>query len=257
MKILFIFMLLMFSCEVFSQEDNDGNVRQQYDRISSLYKEIDEVKGFIAKEKEKLYNLKLSWYHTCVGYLSEGNFKSEELDKLISETRIQIDGQDLYNELARAKNCFESGEPYKYKNVAPPTKDDSKPNKDAKDKKKKVVPKDDSSKKSEKKEPEVKKTEQEKKDSEPPVEEPKNPTTPVAKPKVKDKPIESDPKKDKPGDEKVIVETPIKNENPPVEPEAPKKSDPVAPVKKTPKKADKGEMEEGTSKKTKNNDGSN
>lgn len=258
MKKIFIFMLLMFSCEMFSQEDNDGNVRQQYDRISSLYKEIDEVKGFIAKEKEKLYNLKLSWYHTCVGYLSEGNFKSEELDKLISETRIEIDGQDLYNELARAKNCFESGEPYKYKNIAPPTKDDSKSNKGAKEKKKKVVPKDDPSKESEKKDPEVKKSEQkEKKDSKPPVEAPKNPTTPVVTPEVKDKPIESDPKKDKPGDEKVIVETPVKNENPPVEPEAPQKSDPVAPVKKTPKKADKGEMEEGMSKKAKNNDGSN
>ena len=74
---------------------------------------------------------------------------------------------------------------------------------------------------------------------------------------MKDKPIESDPNKDKPGDEKVIVETPVKNENPPVEPETPKKSDPVTPIKKAPKKADKGEMEEGMSKKAKNNDGSN
>lgn len=251
-------MLLIFSCEVFSQEDYDDNVRQQYDRISSLYKEIDEVKGFIAKEKEKLYNLKLSWYHTCVGYLSEGNFKPEELEKLISETRIEIDGEDLYNELVRAKNCVDGDEPYKFKNVAPPTKDDFKFNKGAKEKKKKVMPIDDSSKKSEKNDPEVKTPEQkDKKDSKPPVVEPKNPTTPVTTPEVKDKPIESDPKKDKPGDEKVIVETPVKNDNPPVEPEAPKKSEPAAPVKKTPKKADKGEMEEGMSKKAKNNDGSN
>jgi len=256
MKQIFIFMLFMFSCEVFSQEDYDENVRQQYDRISSLYKEIDEVKGFIAKEKEKLYNLKLSWYHTCVGYLSEGNLKPEELDKLISETRIEIDGEDLYNELVRAKNCVDGDEPYKFKNVAPPTKDDSKSNKGTKERKK-VAPKDDSSKKSEKKTPEVVVPEKkDKKDSKPPVEVPQNPTTPVATPEVKDKPIESDPNKDKPGDEKVIVETPVKNDNSPVEPDTPKK-DPNAPVKKAPKKADKGEMEEGMSKKSKNNDGSN
>ena len=248
----------MFSCELFAQEDYDGNIRQQYEQISQLYKDIDEVKGFIAVEKEKLYNLKLSWYNTCVGYLSGVNLKSEELDKLINQTRIEIDGEDLYNELAKAKNLIAAGKPYKYSNVNPPGKESSSQNKDKKDKKKKAEPKDGSSKKDEKKSPEGKDPEhKEKKDSKQPVEEPKTPATPVATPEVKDKPIESDPNKDKPGDEKVIVETPVKNENPPVEPETPKKSEPVAPVKKTPKKVDKGEMEEGMSKKTKNNDGSN
>ena len=258
MKKLFIFTLLMFSCELFAQEDYDGNVRQQYEQINQLYKDIDEVKGFIAAEKEKLYRLKLSWYNTCVGYLTGGTPKPDELDKLIDQTRIEIDGEDLYNELARAKNLIAAGETYKYNNVNPPSKDSSSQKKDNKDKKKRAVPKDDSSKKDEKKNPEGKNPEQkEKKDPNQPVEEPKAPATPVATPEVKDKPIESDPNKDKPGDEKVIVETPVKNENPPVEPEKPQKSDPIAPVKETPKKVDKGEMEEGMSKKAKNNDGSN
>lgn len=258
MNKFFIFIMLMFSCELFAQENYDVNIRLQYEQINQLFKDIDEVKGFIAVEKEKLYNLKLSWYQTCVGYLSEGNLKPEDLDKLISQTRIEIDGEDLYNELARAKKTIADGETYKYNNVNPPSKESSGQKKDKKDKKKRTVPKDDSSKKDEKKNPEGKNPEQkEKKEPKQPVEETKTPATPVATPEVKDKPIESDPNKDKPGDEKVIVETPVKNENPPVEPEAPKKSEPVAPVKKTPKKADKGEMEEGMSKKAKNNDGSN
>lgn len=258
MKKLFIFILIFSSCEIFAQEDYNAKRRQQNAEISRLDEEIEQTQQFITKEKEKLYQLKLSWYNICVGYLTGRDPKPDELDKLIEQTRIEIDGEDLYNELARAKKLITAGETYKYNNVNPPSKDSSSQKKDNKDKKKRNVSKDDSSKKDDKKNPDGKDPEhKEKKDSKQPVEEPKTPATPVATPEVKDKPIESDPNKDKPGDEKVIVETPVKNENPPVEPEAPKKSEPVAPVKKTPKKADKGEMEEGMSKKAKNNDGSN
>lgn len=258
MKLLYVFILLLFSCGVFAQEeDYNSRLQEQLNSINRLKQDTIQLREFIAKEKERLYQLKKTWYDICINYLKEGNFKIDELDKLIRDTKRDIDGEALYNELTRAKTCYEAGESYIFQTVPPPTKADPILNKGAKEKKKKVVPKDDSSKKSEKKDPEVKKPEQkEKKDSKTPVEDPKNPTTPVVNPEVKDKPIESDPKKDKPGDEKVIVETPVKNDNPPVEPETPKK-DPVAPVKNAPKKADKGEMEEGMSKKSKNNDGSN
>lgn len=258
MKQLYIIILLLFPCGVFAQDDYNAVIRQQNGEISRLYEQIEEVNSFITKRKEELYILKLSWYNTCVKYLQEGEFKQDELDILIRGTKSEIDGEDLLSELKRAKDCSSSGISYEYNHVNPPSKESSVSNKSSNDKKKRIVPKKDSSKKSEKKTPEVKDSEKkDKKDSNPPVEDPKSPTTPVATPEVKDKPIESDPKKDKPGDEKVIVETPVKNDNPPVEPEAPKKSEPVAPVKNTPKKMDKGEMEEGMSKKSKNNDGSN
>lgn len=259
MKKLFLIILIFSSCEIFAQEDYNAKRRQQTAEISRLDEEIEQTQQFITKEKEKLYQLKLSWYNTCIGYLTGGDLKLDELDKLIKQTRIEIDGEDLYNELEKAKKLYADGKSYKYNNdVNPPSKDSSNQKKNNKDKKKRSVPKDDSSKKDEKKNPEGKNPEQkDKKEPKQPVEAHKTPSTPVATPEVKDKPIESDPNKDKPGDEKVIVETPVKNENPPVEPEAPKKSEPVAPVKKTPKKADKGEMEEGMSKKAKNNDGSN
>lgn len=258
MKQLYVFILLLFPCGVFAQEDYNAIIRQQNGEISRLYEQIDEVNNFITQRKEELYNLKLDWYNTCVRYLQEGKIKLDELELLIRGTKSEIDGDALLLELKRAMDCSASGKPYEYKNVNPPSKESLGSNKGGKDKKKRLVPKEESSKKSEKKAPEVKKPEQkEKKDLKPPVEEPKNPTTPVTNPEVKEKPIESDPKKDKPGDEKAIVETPVKNENPPVEPKTPKKSEPVAPVKTSPKKADKGEMEEGMSKKSKNNDGSN
>lgn len=248
MKKILIFILLLFPCGVFAQEYN-SILQEQLNSINRLKQDTIQLNDSIVKKKEKLYQLKKSWYDICINYLKEGNFKTDELDKLIRDTKRDIDGEELYNELTRAKTCYEAGESYIFQTVPPPTKDDSKSTKGNRD---------DSTTKREKKNPEVKDSgKKDKKVPNPPVEDPKNPTTPIATPIVKDKPIESDPQKDKPGDEKVIVETPVKNDNPPVEPEAPKKSEPVVPVKTPTKKADKGEMEEGTSKKAKNNDGSN
>lgn len=255
MKKLFVFILLLFPCGIFAQEDYEAIIQQQDFMIDSLQQDIELFNDSIAKRKKELYNLKLSWYRACVEYLKAGtrSFNSEELGTLIRGTKREVDGDALYNELLRARNCFDAGEPYTYKDVTPPSEDDWKLNvKGGKGKNKKS-----SSKKPDKKNSEEKKPEKEgKKDPNPPVVPPKNPAKPVVTPEVTDKPIESDPNKDKPGDEKTVVKTPVQDENPPVEPDSPKKSDTNS-EKKSPKRVDKGEMDEGMRKKTKNNDGSN
>ena len=83
MKKKVIFILLLFPCGVFAQEDYNVIIRQQNGEISRLYEQIEEVDDFITKRKEELYNLKLSWYNTCVRYLQEGKLKPDELELLI------------------------------------------------------------------------------------------------------------------------------------------------------------------------------
>lgn len=220
MKHSFIILVMLFSCELFAQEDRDEDLQQQYDEVTRLYNEVQEL---VTERNEFLYNLKLKWFNTCVEYLKEGNLRAEEIDQLIDETRPEIDGEGLYNELIRAKNCLADDESYTYQLVASPIKDSLDLNQDSKGNKRGRLLSKDPAQKAEKKEPEVKKPD--KKDSRPPVEEPKNPATPVV--------------------------------DPPIEPVAPPKNKSDVPVKKSPQKVDKGEMEEGMRKKRKNNDGTN
>lgn len=256
MKKLCVFVLILFSCELFAQEDYNAIIQQQSIEIARLYQDINQMKGTISERRKQLFNMRLSWYNTCVEYLKAGqnNFKVDELDKLLKDTKIEIDGEELYDELYRARECMRTGEAYTYREITPPSMELSKPDKDDKNKKNVTPPKT-------KEKPSKKDGKNEKKDKDDkksPIEKPDNPTPPVERtPRVGERPIESDPNKDKPGDEKPIVETPVKKETPIVEPEKPEKKDPVQPSKRSPQKVDKGEIEEGIGAKTKNNDGSN
>ena len=87
MKKLFLIILILSSCEIFAQEDYNAKRRQQNAEISRLDEEIEQTQQFITKEKEKLYQLKLSWYNTCIAYLTGGDLKPSELDKLIEQKK--------------------------------------------------------------------------------------------------------------------------------------------------------------------------
>lgn len=238
MKKIYLFLLLLLSCGSFAQDVDEGDVRRQ-DEVSdsvlldNLQKEKKLLSDSLVKQKEKLYNLKLSWYNTCVSYLRRGHFKSEELVALIGNTRINVDGDALYNELIRAKDCFDANVEYVYADVTPPSMETTKTEKDGNDKK------------------------NQKKKKTPLVKTPKERTeSPIVSPNPEDDLIEVDPDKDKPGNDKKDTKTP-KTEKPlPVDTESPKTTPPDTKEEKKPKKTDKGELGEGKSKMPKNEDGS-
>lgn len=174
-----------------------------------LLTQIKELNNSIMQEEEKAYALRLSWYNTCKEYLQKGELRAEELESLINQTVPEIDGQDLFEELLRAKQCLNSGKEYWYKEIPAPTWDYE--------------------------------------------------VDPVA-PSSQDEPILTDPSEDRPGETKPgapVVNKDTDNDdetNPVITPVMP---DPrTVNPSKVEKRRDKGEMEEGTSKKPKNNDGS-
>lgn len=86
-------------------------LKQENDALMS---DIDKLEALILKEKEKCDSLRSSWYNTCVGYLKKGEFKADELNLLIKQTIPEIDGQELLNELIRAQKCYDEGKPYQF-----------------------------------------------------------------------------------------------------------------------------------------------
>lgn len=229
-------------------------------QYSQLKAQINELNGLIKQEEDKSFTLRTSWYNTCKIYLQKREFKAEELASLINQTIPEIDGQELYDALLDAKNCLDSGKEYQYKDIPAPTRNSvvtptASSNNKPKEKNKKNDGKknaDNNNKKNEKKTP----PSNDKKEN--PVvdnDADKKDTTPK-----QEEPIVTDPSKDRNGEDKPSA---------PVVKKASDKEDETAPVttpvvsdpkksnpSKVEKKRDKGEMEEGTSKKSKNNDGS-
>lgn len=256
-----ILLIMVVAILPLSMDAQDVDVLVELSNQYSLLKtQINELNGLIKQEEDKSFTLRTSWYNTCKIYLQKRQFKAEELASLINQTIPEIDGQELYDELLHAKDCLDSGNEYQYKDIPAPTRDsvvtptassNNKPkennknndgNKNANRNNKKTGKKTPPS--NDKKENPVVDNDADKKDTTPKQEEPivtdpskdrngeDKPSAPVVK-KVSDKEDETDP-----------VTTPVVSE--------PKKSNPS----KVEKKRDKGEMEEGTSKKSKNNDGS-
>lgn len=229
-------------------------------QYSQLQTQIKELNGLIKQEEDKSFTLRTSWYNTCKIYLQKRQFKAEELQSLINQTIPEIDGQELYDELLNAKDCLDSGNEYQYKDIPAPTRNSvvtptaSSNNKPKENSKKKDGNKnvDKNNKKKDKKTPPsndkkenpVVDNDADKKDTTPKQEEPIV-TDPSKDRNGEDKPSAPVVKKDSDKeDETAPVTTPVVSD--------PKKSNPS----KVEKKRDKGEMEEGTSKKSKNNDGS-
>lgn len=240
-------------------QDNLDEFEATYNEYKRLKQREQELNNLIKIEEENSYNLRLTWFNTCKSYLQKKQFKAEELQSLITQTIPEIDGEELYDELKRAKDCFDSGNEYQYKDIPAPTRNsvvtptassDNKPKKNSK--------KNDGNKNADNNKKDGRKTPSSNDKKENPVvdnDADKKDTTPK-----QEKPIVTDPSKDRNGedkpsapvvkkdsdkeDETVPVTTPVVSD--------PKKSNPS----KVEKKRDKGEMEEGTSKKSKNNDGS-
>ena len=204
-------------------------------QYSQLKTQINELNGLIKQEEEKSFTLRTSWYNTCKAYLQKRQFKAEELQSLINQTIPEIDGQELYDELLNAKNSLDSGNEYQYKDIPAPTRNSV------------VTPTASSNKKpkkNNKKENPVVDNDADKEDTTPKQEEPIV-TDPSKDRNGEDKPSAPVVKKDSDKeDETAPVTTPVVSD--------PKKSNPS----KVEKKRDKGDMEEGTSKKSKNKDGS-
>lgn len=204
-------------------------------QYSQLKTQINELNGLIKQEEEKSFTLRTSWYNTCKAYLQKRQFKAEELQSLINQTIPKIDGQDLYDELLSAKNCLDNGNEYQYKDIPAPTRNSV------------VTPTASSNKKpkkNNKKENPVVDNDADKEDTTPKQEEPIV-TDPSKDRNGEDKPSAPVVKKDSDKEDGTVpVTTPVVSD--------PKKSNPS----KVEKKHDKGEMEEGTSKKSKNKDGS-
>lgn len=254
-RILMIMVVAILPLSMDAQ-DVDALVNQ----YNQLKTQINELNGLIKQEEEKSFTLRTSWYNTCKAYLQKRQLKAEELALLKNQTIPEIDGQDLYDELSRAMVCLDSGNEYQYNDIPAPTrnsvvtptassnnkpkenskKNDGNKNANRNNKKtgKKTPPSDD------KKENPIVDNDADKKDTTPKQEEPVV-TDPSKDRNGEDKPSAPVVKKDSDKEgETVPVTTPVVSD--------PKKSNPS----KVEKKRDKGEMEEGTSKKSKNNDGS-
>ena len=253
-----ILMIMVVAILPLSMEAQDfSDLRELLNEHSQLETQINELNSLIKQEEDKSFTLRTSWYNTCKVYLQKRQFKAEELQSLINQTIPEIDGLELYDELLNAKDCLDSGNEYQYKDIPAPNRksvvtptasSNKKPKKNNKkndgnknvDKKndKKTPPSND------KKENIVVDNDADKKDTTPKQEEPIV-TDPSKDRNGEDKPSAPVVKKDSDKeDETVPVTTPVVSD--------PKKSNPS----KVEKKRDKGEMEEGKSKKSKNNDGS-
>lgn len=258
-KILMITVVTILPLSMVAQ-DNLKEFEATYNEYKRLKQREQELNNLIKIEEENSYNLRLRWYNTCKSYLQKKQFKAEELQSLITQTIPEIDGEELYDELKRAKDCFDGGNEYQYKDIPAPTMNSvvtpkaSSNNKPKKNSKKKDGNNkaDKNNKKNDKKTP----PSNEKKEN--PVvdnDADKKDTTPK-----QEEPIVTDPSKDRNGEDKpsapvVKKDSDKEDETSPVTTPVvsdPKKSNPS----KVEKKRDKGEMEEGTSKKLKNNDGS-
>ena len=227
---------------------------------SQLETQIKELNGLIKQEEDKSFNLRSSWYNTCKIYLQKRQFKAEELQSLITQTIPEIDGEELYDELLNAKDCLDSGNEYQYKDIPVPNRNSvvtptaSSNNKPKENSKKKDGNKnaDKNNKKNDKKTP----PSNDKKEN--PVvdnDADKEDTTPK-----QEEPIVTDPSKDRNGEDKPSAPV-VKKDSDKEEETAPVTTPVVSDPKnsnpsKVVKKRDKGEMEEGTSKRAKNNDGS-
>lgn len=208
---------------------------------SQLKTQINELNAFIKQEEEKNFALRLSWYNTCKKYLQESQFKAEELESLINQTILEIDGQELYEALIYAKGCFDGGKEYQYTDIPAPTRNSVvtpvASNKPKESDKKSNPPS------NENKEKPVADNDADKMDMTPKQEEP----------------IVTDPSKDRNGEDKPAAPV-VKNDSDKNDKTSPVTT-PVVPDSKSAKPSkvntrDKGEMEEGTSKKSKNSDGS-
>lgn len=258
-RILMIMVVAILPLPMVGQ-DNLEEFEATYNEYKRLKQREQELNNLIKIEEETSYKLRLTWFNTCKSYLQKKQFKAEELQSLITQTIPEIDGEELYDELKRAKDCFDGGNEYQYKDIPAPTRNsvvtpmvssDNKPkgNSKKKDGNKKV---DKNNKKSEKKTP----PSNEKKEN--PVvdnDADKKDTTPK-----QEEPIVTDPSKDRNGEDKPSA--PVVKKDSDKEDETAPVTTPVVsdPPKSNPskveKKRDKGEMEEGTSKESKNKDGS-
>lgn len=246
MKRIFIYILLcglitpIHSATSFPDNNNPA--------VAYLVKGIVDLDKSISESKQELYSLKMNWYNICVRYLQKdpNSFKKEDLESLINQTVEDIDGKELIDELSKALKEMKN---YHYSPIPKPTlfvesqsKKNSKKTSSSNSQQKKIN-----------------------KDTEP--------STP------KDGKIEEDPTKEKPGNDKVVDNDKKENvvETPPVDvPPVPTTKDdsdgkdPVVstpqkkddtgtrdgkPEIKQPKKTDRGSIEEGKSKVTKQNDG--
>lgn len=231
---------------------------------SQLETQISELDSLINQEEEKFFALRSYWYKTCRGYLQERQFKAEELQSLINQTIPEIDGQELYDELLYAKDCLDSGNEYQYKEIPAPTRNSVvTPTTSPENKPKENNKKNDGEKKAEKNN---KKNDKKNDKKTPPSNAKKenpvvdNDADKKDKTPKQEEPIVTDPSKDRNGEDKpsapvVKKDSDKEDETTPVT--TPVVSDPkTSNPSKVEKKRDKGEMEEGTSKKSKNNDGS-
>lgn len=237
-----ILMIVAFAILPLSIEAQDVSALVKLSKeYSQLETQITELNALIKQEEEKSYTLRFSWYNTCKTYLQKGQFKAEELESLINQTIPDIDGQGLYDELLYAKECFDEGKEYQYEDIPVPTRD--------------IVGAPVAS--SENKPKENNKRNGDDKNTKPVVD---NDAEKKDKTSKQEEPIVTDPSKDRNGEDKPSV--PVKEKvsdkdekttpvTTPIESD-PKSSNPS----KGEKKRNKGEMEEGTSKKSKNNDGS-
>ena len=124
-------------------QDNFDELDAIYNEYSRLKKRAKELNDSIKIGEEISYNLRFTWYYTCKSYLQKQQFKAEELQSLIAQTFPEIDGNELYDELMRAKECFDGGNEYQYKDIPEPTRNsvvtpmvssDNKPKKNSKKK---------------------------------------------------------------------------------------------------------------------------
>lgn len=248
-RILMIMVVTILPLSMDAQDvDALVDLSNQY---SQLKTQINELNGLIEQEEDKYFTLRTSWYNTCIIYLQKRQFKAEELASLINQTIPEIDGQKLYDELVNAKDCLDSGNEYQYKEIPAPNRNSVvTPTASSNNKPKENSKKNDgnknanrNNKKTGQKNPVVD-NDADKKDTTPKQEEP----------------IVTDPSKDRYGEDKpsapvVKKDSDKEDETAPVT--TPVVSDPKKSIpSKVEKKRDKGEMEEGTNKKSKNNDGS-
>lgn len=234
---IILLLMLLFPFGLLAEEAGNDEVQRQY--ISQLDNEIANLERLISEKTDTLFAIKQEWYCTCVEYLKEGNLQKDELEELISATIPTIDGEELYDELQRAKNCLTDGEAYLYKEVTPPIKASSEPKNDGKQKKKEKATK----KPSKSKEP--KKKEEKQKDN-PLVKEEKQPVA------SDETPVTPAPVKDTTRDERNEEAAPVVEET---SPDVPPTNETIVPEKKIPTKNDRGDIDELRSKSPKSKDG--
>lgn len=239
-------------------QDVDALVKLS-NQYSQLKTQVNELNGLINQEEDKSFALRISWFNTCKAYLQKKQFKAEELASLINQTIPEIDGQELYDELLRAKSCFDGGEEYQYEDIPAPTRNSVvAPTSSAANKTKENNKKNDGDRKTSRD-----RNKNDRKD--PPSNDKKekpvvdNDADKREKTPKREEPIVTDPRKDRNGEDKpsapvVKRASDKKDETTPVTTPVASDSENFNPSK-VEKKRDKGEMEEGTSKKSKNNDG--